>query len=288
MNTQAELKKRAQFIQKIRQFFDKYGVVEVQTPILLNAPTTDIYIDSLATQANGQNKYLHTSPELAMKKLIARGSGDIYQICPVFRDNEQGQRNFNEFTLLEYYRLGFCIHNLMDDIVSLLKTLGFQGRVHKLSYAQAFFDYANIDILNSRFEDLQAIAKTQHLSTDFEWIEDLQMLLFVHLIAPKITQLPICFIYDYPQQQAALAKTHGQIAHRFELYINGVEIANGYDELQNAQSYQQRFSDEINKRLALGKPKIALDGAFLSNLQNPLPQCAGVAIGIERLLGQIL
>jgi len=291
MNMRDALKKRDNFLAKIRQFFSQRDVVEVQTPQLLDTPVADAYIDSITMQVNKdieqKTKYLHTSPELEMKKLLAHGSGDIYQICTVFRDNEQGAQNFNEFLMLEYYRLGFDVHQLMDDIVQLLNALGIQSRVSKLSYAQAFFEYTDIDILNTDFEALKVVAKTHGLSTDFEWIEDLQIFLFTHLIEPKLKDLPLCFIYDYPIMQSALAKVEGQVAHRFELYMNGVEIANGYDELQEAKTYQQRFNDEINKRSVLDKTSVDLDKGFLSSLQNPLPQCAGVAIGIERLLSQI-
>ncbi len=279
-------------IKKIRSFFDGQGLIEVQTPILLNQATTDVYIDSISTVVNQgiskqSTKYLHTSPELEMKKLLANSSGDIYQICPVFRDNEQGSQNTNEFTMLEYYRLGFDIHQLMDNIVQLLKTLGIKHKASKVSYAQAFFEYADVDILNTDFEALKAIAKTHGLSTDFEWIEDLQILLFTHLIEPKLQNLPLCFVYDYPISQSALARAEGKVAHRFELYMNGVEIANGYDELQDAASYQQCFMSEINKRKTLHKNTFELDNEFLAKLNNPLPQCSGVAIGIERLLSQI-
>ncbi len=292
MNTQAELKKRHQLITKIRHFFDEQGLIEVQTPQLLDYPTSDAYIDSIKVQLNEdiapELKYLHTSPELAMKKLLAQGSGDIYQICQVFRDNEQGTQNFNEFTMLEYYRLGFDIHELMDDITDLLQSLGFVKPAMRLSYAQAFNEFVNIDILNTDFDALKKIAKSHDLCTDFERIEDLQILLFTALCEPKLQTFPLCFIYDYPKNQSALAKVKGQVAQRFEMYLWGVEVANGYDELQEAQDYQKCFEYEINKRLVLGKPFVALDKNFLSNLQTPLPQCSGVAIGLERLASNLL
>lgn len=286
-----KLKTHSHFLAKIRQFFSLIDVVEVQTPQLLSHPITDVYIDSISMQVNQgiqkQSKYLHTSPELAMKKLLTNGSGDIYQICQVFRDNEQGAHNFNEFTMLEYYRLDFDIHQLMNNVVELLQHLNFQGKVSKLSYAYAFSELADIDVLNTDFDALKCIAKTHGLCTDFEWIEDLQILLFTHLIEPKLNDFPLCFIFDYPRQQSALAKVSGQVAHRFELYMHGVEIANGYDELQDANDYRQRFESEINKRFVLDKVSVDLDEDFLSSLKKPLPQCSGVAIGLERLLSQI-
>ena len=287
-----DLKKYSDFLQKIRHYFNNQSVLEVQTSALLNTPATDVYIDSLSMKLNQgidieQTRYLHTSPELEMKKLLANGSGDIYQICEVFRDNEQGYQNFNEFTMLEYYRLGFDIHQLMDDMVQLLKTLGVEYRASKLSYAQAFFEYGDIDILNTDFAALKVIAKAHSLSTDFEWVEDLQILLFTHLIEPKLKDLPLCFVYDYPTTQSALAIVEGEVAHRFELYMNGVEIANGYDELQEAGAYRCCFVDEIDKRSTLGKTLVDLNEDFLLSLSDSLPQCSGVAIGINRLLSKI-
>ena len=293
MEDKSYLNKRHKLVRKIRNFFDSQGLIEVQTPLLLCAPTSDVYIDSIACKINTDInsevvKYLHTSPELEMKKLISSGSGDIYQICQVFRDNEYGSRNFNEFTMLEYYRMGFDIHELMDDIVSLLRRLGLNDEVTKISYSNAFTDFGNIDILNTTFEELKEIARRANLTTDFDWIEDLQMLLFIHLIEPELKKLPICFIYDFPKQQSALAKIDGQVASRFEMYLRGIEIANGYDEIQDSGTYLERFNRENQKRSILGKKIYALDNDFLKKLENPIPSCSGVAIGIDRLLHQII
>ncbi|MFP6776006.1 MAG: EF-P lysine aminoacylase EpmA [PS1 clade bacterium] len=293
MEDKSYLNKRHKLVRKIRSFFDSQGLIEVQTPSLLCAPTSDVSIDSIAckvnTDINSQVvKYLHTSPELEMKKLISSGSGDIYQICQVFRDNEYGSRNFNEFTMLEYYRMGFDIHELMDDIVSLLRRLGLNDEVTKISYSNAFTDFGNIDILNTTFEELKEIAREVNLTTDFDWIEDLQMLLFIHLVEPELKKLPICFIYDFPKQQSALAKIDGQVASRFEMYLRGIEIANGYDEIQDSGTYLERFNRENQKRSILGKKIYALDNDFLKKLENPIPSCSGVAIGIDRLLHQII
>jgi lysyl-tRNA synthetase class 2 len=293
MEDKSYLNKRHKLVRKIRNFFDSQGLIEVQTPLLLCAPTSDVYIDSIACKINTDInsevvKYLHTSPELEMKKLISSGSGDIYQICQVFRDNEYGSRNFNEFTMLEYYRMGFDIHELMDDIVSLLRRLGLNDEVTKISYSNAFTDFGNIDILNTTFEELKEIAREVNLTTDFDWIEDLQMLLFIHLVEPELKKLPICFIYDFPKQQSALAKIDGQVASRFEMYLRGIEIANGYDEIQDSGTYLERFNRENQKRSILGKKIYALDNDFLKKLENPIPSCSGVAIGIDRLLHQII
>ncbi len=285
------LKQKAEIFRKIRAFFDSKNVLEVQTPHLLNYPTTDVYIDSISMQVNKdfdiQSKYLHTSPELEMKKLLANGSGDIYQICHVFRDNEQGSQNFNEFTMLEYYRLGFDIHQLMSDMSDLFSVLGLTQETTKLTYAQAFSTFTDIDILNSDFNTLKKIANSYDLCTDFEWIEDLQILMFTDLVEPKLVQYPLCFVYDYPAEQSALARVEGRVAKRFELYLSGVEVANGYDELQYAREYQQVFAQENQQRSKLGKTTFSQNLDFFQQLKNPLPQCAGVSIGIDRLISQI-
>ena len=279
-------------IRTIRDFFYSHSIVEVTTPSLLISPTTDVYIDSIEVSVNhallkSSNFYLHTSPELEMKRLLAKGSGDIFQICQVFRDNEHGSINSNEFTMLEFYRLGIDMHQLIEEIQELLIALGKNDIVKKISYAQAFFDYAEIDILNSNFEDLKNILKSHGLSADYDWIEDMQMVLFVHLIEPKIKTFPVCFIYDFPKQQAALAKIDGLVAHRFEMYINGTEIANGYQEIETANEYRDRFETELDKRKSLSKSIGSIDEVFLADLKDGLPPCSGVAIGIERLFNSL-
>lgn len=283
------LKERSTLIKKIRDFFYDRGVTEVTTPALVSSPITDVHIDSISVRANeGLGKantlYLHTSPEIEMKRLLAKGSGDIFQICSVYRDNECGERNFNEFGMLEYYRLDFDMHRLMNEVAELINALSDSRSVIKMSYSEAFTRYVDIDILQTDLDALKAFARSHGLSDDFHWIEDLQMLLFVHFVEPKLRHHPICFIYDFPSQQAALAQVEGGVAHRFELYLDGVEVANGYQELQSAENYRERFQIELNKRQALGKPLMALDEQFLADLSPPLPFCSGVAIGIERLL----
>ncbi|MDC0197922.1 EF-P lysine aminoacylase EpmA [Candidatus Thioglobus sp.] len=275
-------------IRNIRDFFYSHNVVEVVTSSLLVSPTTDVYIDSIEVSVNhalskSSKFYLHTSPELEMKRLLSRGSGDIFQICQVFRDNEHGRINSNEFTMLEYYRVGFDMHQLIDEIKELLITLGKDDAIKKISYAQVFSDIAKIDILNSDFEDLKNILESHGLNSDYEYIEDMQMVLFVHLIEPKLKTIPVCFIYDFPKQQAALAQIDGLVAHRFEMYIKGTEIANGYQEIQTSKEYRDRFEIELDKRKSLSKSIGSLDEDFLDDLEDGLPPCSGVAIGIDRL-----
>ena len=287
-NFKANLLHYQNLTRNIRDFFYARNVVEVVTPSLLVAPTTDVYIDSIEVSVNhalskSSKFYLHTSPELEMKRLLSRGSGDIFQICQVFRDNEHGRINSNEFTMLEFYRVGFNMHQLIEETKDLLIFLGNDNPVKQMSYSQAFFEFADVDILNSDYEDLKSILKFHGLNTDYDWIEDMQMVLFVHLIEPKIKDFPVCFIYDFPKQQAALAQIDGLVAHRFEMYIKGTEIANGYQEIQTSKEYRDRFETELGKRKALSKPISFLDEDFLDDLGNGLPPCSGVAIGIDRL-----
>ena len=276
----------------IRDFFYSRNVVEVVTPSLLISPATDVYIDSIEVSVNhalskSSKFYLHTSPELEMKRLLSRGSGDIFQICQVFRDNEHGNINSNEFTMLEYYRVGFDMHQLIDEIKDLLIALGKDDAIKKMSYAQVFSDIAKIDILNSDFEDLKNILESHGLNSDYEYIEDMQMVLFVHLIEPKLKTIPVCFIYDFPKQQAALAQIDGLVAHRFEMFIKGTEIANGYQEIQTSKEYRDRFETELDKRKSLSKSIGFLDEDFLDDLEDGLPPCSGVAIGIDRLFASL-
>ena len=287
-NLKEKLLNHQNLIRNIRNFFYSRNVVEVVTPSLLTTPTTDVYIDSIKVSVNqalskSSKFYLHTSPELEMKRLLSKGSGDIFQICQVFRDNEFGRINSNEFTMLEFYRVGFDMQQLIEELKELLIALGKDDKAEKMSYAQAFFDFAGIDILNSDFEALKIILESHGLSSDYEWIEDMQMVLFVHLVEPKLKSIPVCFIYDFPWQQAALAQIDGPVAHRFEMYINGTEIANGYQEIQTSNEYRDRFQTEINKRKSLSKFTGFLDEDFLDDLKDGLPACSGVAIGIDRL-----
>ena len=287
-NLKEKLLNHQNLIRNIRSFFYSRNVVEVVTPSLLTTPTTDVYIDSIKVSVNkalskSSKFYLHTSPELEMKRLLSKGSGDIFQICQVFRDNEFGRINSNEFTMLEFYRVGFDMQQLIEELKELLIALGKDDKAEKMSYAQAFFDFAEIDILNSDFEALKIILESHGLSSDYEWIEDMQMVLFVHLVEPKLKSIPVCFIYDFPWHQAALAQIDGPVAHRFEMYINGTEIANGYQEIQTSNEYRDRFQTEINKRKSLSKFTGFLDEDFLDDLKDGLPACSGVAIGIDRL-----
>lgn len=273
-----DLQKYASFLAKIREFFALQNTLEVQTKSLLNYPTFDTNIDSIKVEINPKfekkSYYLHTSPELEMKKLLASRSGDIYQICTVYRDNEIGERNFNEFSMLEYYILGIDEIELSENVVKLLNFIGISGEVVRFSYSEIFQKYANFDI-NASFEELQHFAKKHHLTTDFESKAGLQILLFVHFVEKHLQEYEVCIIYDFPKEQSALAKIKSGVAKRFEIYIKGVEIANGYNEITDAREYQQRFLEQYGKR---GK-----NPEFIGAINDGLSQCSGVAIGLGRV-----
>jgi lysyl-tRNA synthetase class 2 len=275
-----DLVRYAQFLATIRTFFMQENILEVQTKSLLNYPTFDANIDSIQVDVNKKiakkSYYLHSSPELEMKKLLVNGSGDIYQICKVYRDNEIGQRNFNEFTMLEYYKLGIDELKLSKNVVKLLNFVGISGEVARFSYREIFQKFAGFEV-NTDFQSLKNIATQHQLSTDFDNIADLQDLLFVHFVEQKLQQFDICIIYDYPASQSALAKVEDGIAKRFEIYIKGVEVANGYKELTTADEYRQRLSEQGGT-----------NPEFIQSLQHNLPECSGVALGVDRIFSQLI
>ncbi len=294
-----------QMLQQIRDFFAQRAVLEVRTPMLSPRAISDVYIDSLKTTLNTQLKaprtaYLHTSPELEMKRLLLDGSGDIYQICAVFRDNEQGRVNRNEFTMLEWYREDLSLAELLAEVAILIQQLLPIERIQTLTYAQIFARWAGIDnIYSQTFEQLTAIAHSHQLTTDLEDLAQAQLLLFVHLIEPKLAQMGAVFIVDYPKEQAGLAAlgepsfAEGagapMVALRFELYVAGVELANGCQELAEMAQYKARFVADIAQRKQLNKAATALDEDFLAAFESSNSptlariNASGVAIGLERV-----
>lgn len=297
------LKRRAQLLADVRLFFAQHQVLEVETPILSKAAPTAPYLDSFNTDFIGlgtdhkQTYYLQTSAEFAMKRLLAAGSGSIYQIAKVFRNGESGKAHAPEFTMLEWYRLELSIEQLMDEVAELLMSVaGFSDAI-RLSYSAVFQQYLGLDVFECSDERLRSTGLTQmpSLASDFEldrdgWLE----LLMSEVIEPKLTELnqPV-FIYDFPGAQAQLAKLKTnelgyQVAARFELYAGGLELANGYDELLDDQELKQRFEQDNQQRQGLDKPEMPMDDKLLAAMTVGLPQCTGVALGLDRLLMLIL
>ncbi|NRB37184.1 MAG: EF-P lysine aminoacylase GenX [Pseudomonadales bacterium] len=283
----AALQHRAQLYQRIRDFFLQRDVLEVDTPLLGVATVTDAYIESLPA---GEGKWLQTSPEYFMKRLLASGSGDIYQICKAFRKEEIGSRHNEEFTLLEWYRLDFDLWDLMDEMADLIEyLLGVHHFEHK-SYTAVFeeclgFNPFTITLSQLIFEAKEQIDIEMPDGSRDDWLN----LLMSHVIEPQLGQDAPVFIYDYPPSQASLAKlgldeSGLEVASRFELYYQGLELANGYHELTDVAQQKQRFHQDNLQRVKMGLAPMPIDYAFLQALEVGLPDCAGVALGLDRLL----
>ena len=288
-----------------RAFFAARGVLEVETPLLSSAAATAPHLDSFRAHytgpgaADGLALYLHTSPEFAMKRLLAADSGPIYQICKVFRNGERGRIHNPEFTMLEWYRPGFDQQALMDETEQLVTDLLGEAVLpepsERLTYAEAFVRHAQINPLAAPMHELHNCVSTHGI----EGVKGLAMddrdgwldLLLTHVVGPKLGPQRLCFLYDYPASQAALARirpgTAGQpypVAERFELYVNGIELASGYHELGDGIEQRHRFEADINKRVELCTVVVPMDERLLAALESGLPDCAGVAVGVDRLV----
>ena len=273
----------------IREFMQDHDILEVETPILSETGNTDPNIQSLKTTkeiSQYKQYYLNTSPEFAMKRLLASGSGSIYQITKVFRDDERGRLHQPEFTMLEWYRTDFDHHQLMDELAELVRELGL-GECARTTYASVFHKYIGLDPHTATVTALASEAKSRGLSSLEEDRGLLLEFLFSHSIAPHLGQDAPIFVYDYPVCQAALAKLSSgdpQVAERFELFISGMEIANGFNELTDAAEQRMRFIEENKIRRSRGLEEVLIDEQLLAALQHGLPTCAGVALGLDRLL----
>jgi lysyl-tRNA synthetase class 2 len=290
------LKQRAKIIAAIREFFAAREVFEVDTPAMSHATVTDVHLQTFNTEfvgpgaANGKALYLQTSPEFHMKRLLCAGSGAIYQICKSFRNEESGRYHNPEFTMLEWYRPGFDHLALMDEMDLLLQQVLQTKPSCRMSYQQAFIEHLAIDPLTADIEQLRELAMSHQLG-DFVATEQdkdtLLQLLFCFKIEPKIGLEQPMMIFNFPASQAALAQicpTDSRVAQRFEVYYQGIELANGFHELADANEQLARFEADNNKRQALGLEPQPVDSHLISALHHGLPDCAGVALGIDRLI----
>ncbi len=291
------LKSRAAMLAAAREFFAERGVLEVETPVLSAAAVSDPQIESLATRVAGITAplYLCTSPEYAMKRLLAAGSGDIYQICKVFRDAERGRWHNPEFTLLEWYRLEFDDAALMSEVEALVGALLAPYRhlkpAERLSYSAALRRHAGIDADASE-GDLAEAARRHGIVCQADLDRDAKLDLLMGLVVgPRLGSERPCFICDYPASQAALARLKPgspPVAARFELYLDGVELANGFHELGASGEQRERFVQDLRRRHARGQLQPPLDERLLAALAAGLPDCAGVALGVDRLVAVAL
>ena len=300
--TLAMAQQRAKFIGDIRQFFNSRQVLEVQTPLLSQAGNTDTFLQSVAAHVTYQDRpstyYLHTSPEFAMKRLLASWQVPIYQICPVFRDNEIGVRHNIEFTMLEWYQPNYSLDDMAGELNELLTALyGHPMVMSHYRYVDAFMDFVGIHPLTASLSALQAVAEDRGLiGFDFNDADDSEAnrrqswldLLFSHAVEPNLGHDLPTLIIEYPPATAALAKTAldkegNKIAKRFELYINGIEIANAYDELADGPALRARFEQDNQLRHRHGLPKMPIDEHLIAASDDLIP-CSGIAVGVDRLL----
>lgn len=291
------LKARAQLYRTIREFFAQRNIMEVETPIVSQAGVTDVHLASVQVQRHiegrVQQQYLQTSPEFAMKRLLAAGSGAIYQICKVFRDDEHGRKHNSEFTMLEWYRPGLDLRELMHETAALLNVCLAHRfdeiRPLVLSYKHAFQDRLDINPLQATLAQLKQTAQRVGLTLDLGDDRLAYMdLLFSHFVEPSLGFDTPIFLTDFPPEMASLAKVRldedgEEVAARFEVYIEGLELANAYDELLDASVLRARFEADNQERDKLGLQVMPLDENLLVALAH-MPECSGIALGIDRLL----
>ncbi|MGA0585619.1 EF-P lysine aminoacylase EpmA [Dyella sp. KRB-257] len=292
----AALHLRAAVYRLIRQFFDTRDVLEVETPILSAAGNTDPNIESFVTRFTGHvdagapQRWMRTSPEFPLKRLLAAGVGDCYELGRVFRNGEAGGRHNPEFTMLEWYRVGWDHHRLMEETIELVQqALALVDRRAELvisGYRQLFLDELGIDPLHDPLETLQAPLREYGIDPAGLERDDWLDLLITHTLQPAFPPDRITVIHDYPASQCALARIRPgapPLAERFELYLGRHELANGYHELNDAAEQAARFTRDNARRRARGLPDVPVDAHLLAVL-DAMPDCAGVALGIERLL----
>ena len=277
-----------------RAFFEDRGVLEVETPTLSAAAVSDPQIESLATQIAGVSgrRYLCPSPEYAMKRLLAAGCGDIYQICKVFRDAERGRWHNPEFTMIEWYRVGQDDTALMNEVEALIAQLlapsRTLGAAERMSYSDALRRHAGVDAFDSTEDELLEAAKRHGIHCDAQLDRDAKLDLLMGLVVgPRLGRGNPCFVCDYPATQAALARLKPglpRVAARFELYLDGLELANGFHELAQPEEQRARFMHDLQLRGTRGQFQPPLDENFLAAMMSGLPDCAGVALGFDRLV----
>jgi len=288
------LRARAELLRDLRAFFYARGVLEVETPQLVRHAVSDLHLASFDTRFYGPGAdagtdlYLTTSPELAMKRLLAAESGPIFQICRAFRNGERGRRHNPEFTILEWYRPDFDHLALMQEVEELLAAVLGVTSCDRITYQGIFEEIAAFSPHQATVPLVEEAAARGGISlSSFSDVDEGLHFLFTHLIEAQLGAERPIFIYDYPASQAALARVRQgdpPVAERFEVYFKGLELANGFHELVDAAEQRKRFEDDRANRKRMGLQVPDLDDAFLDALAAGLPKCAGVALGVDRLL----
>lgn len=287
------LKDRALMLQKARAFFHDRNVMEVDCPALSHAAPIDLHIDVMKVGLkDNQTGYLHTSPEYGMKRLLSADIGDIYQISHVFRDGEIGPLHNPEFTMAEWYRIGFSFEQMIEETLDFIRLFLGDLTAHSMTYRQTLKHFLGIDYLTSTSSQLFEYAK-DHLDLPIDaatWDKDtLLQLLVSFLIEPQLGRDHLFVLSHFPASQAALSKTFAlpdgePVACRFEIYYQGIELANGYHELTDPLEQRKRLEHSNRARFEAGKDILKIDEQFLSALSRGLPDCCGVAVGFDRLM----
>ena len=282
---------RQSLLAKVRAFFESRGALEVETPVLSNACGTDPQLDYFEIES--PHRFMMTSPEFHMKRLLAADFGDIFQITKSFRKDEFGAHHNNEFSMVEWYRVGMPQEKLMDEVEALVsEILGKPLKARRTRWIDAFKKYAGVDPFSASAEEFVAACKSQNIplpaNTADMSREDWWDYLIVFAVEPALAKNGPEFILDYPQSQAALAQTYvGEDGHtwarRFELFVDQVELCNGYTELTDVAEQRRRFNADLEIRRNMGKPLPTLDENFLGALESGMPACSGVALGLDRL-----
>lgn len=275
------IQERAKMFASVRSFFAKKGVLEVDTDILSQTAPIDVMHVGMGANKVG---YLHTSPEYGLKKLLAKGSGDIYQLSHVFRAGEESPLHTPEFMMLEWYRVSMPYETFIEEACDLIRLFLPNQKIEILSYRKALLQYAQVDLTQKDLSP-HVIPFSKDATT---WDRDTQLnLLFSHLVEPHLGKNKLTVITGYPASQAALAKTIAvdgmQVARRFEIYHSGIELANGFDELTDPVEQEKRLTEENKKRMEMGKESLPIDKEFIKALET-LPECCGVAVGFDRLM----
>jgi lysyl-tRNA synthetase class 2 len=287
------LQDRAAMFKAAREFFDQRAIIEVDCPILSAQAAVDTHIDLISALYRGKEKhYLHSSPEYGMKRLLAEGMGSIYQLSHVFRDGEWSSKHNPEFTMAEWYRLDFSLEQMIEETIQFIRLFLGDLSHHIVNYRKIFLQKTGIDYVKVNEQELLSYIQNHHIpfypSVSNEGKDALLNLILGSQVEPQLGQDSLCVLAYYPASQAALARKrwHGteQVAERFEVYYQGIELANGYHELTDPYEQRQRFYEANASRLALGKETLPIDENFLEALEKGLPDCCGVAVGFDRLM----
>ena len=283
------LRARAGLLAKIREFFSERGVLEVDTPLLSQFGVTDPNIELFTVALPNEQRFLQSSPEYAMKRLLASGVGDIYQLGKAFRRGESGARHNPEFTLLEWYRAGMSHHQLIREVAELVARILPVRTWQVWSYAALFAEILNLDVFTASAETLNRKVEEEGISIDAPLSRlDYLDLLMTHSIEPRIADWGLVFVIDFLPEQSALARLiprqENTVAARFEAYYGGLELANGYWEEAQADVLSARFAEDNAKRGLRGQEVISADTRLLHALEAGFPDCSGVALGFDRLL----